>query len=219
MASPYRYEERILKAAREHFSAHGFFGARVDSIADEARLNKRMVYEYNHTKEGLYLAVLSRVSLDFMDLLNQNLPPDMKTGNAQSVFKTLFKVFHQSPAFIRLWAWETMDGTIHGPRILQTADEVFMRLRNILSQNAADIGCKKIDDEIYKKIILICQGYLHSVALCLDVTPKPYTDNSDTPEETYHEERLKAEAQLNLLMGLEDSVLLCINKLLGLHTN
>lgn len=217
MASPYRYEERILKAARDHFASHGFFGARVDSIADEAKLNKRMVYEYNHTKEGLYLAVLSRISLDFMNLLNQNLPADMDVDDAHSAFKTLFDVFNQSPAFIRLWVWETMDETIHGPRILQTVDEVFVRLRSILDRNATQGKCRKIDDETYTKMILISQSYLHSVALCLDATSRISGENQEATEEIDPEDIRKAEQQLSLVKGLEDTVLNCINQLLGLN--
>lgn len=219
MASPYRYEERILKAARDHFASHGFFGARVDSIADEAKLNKRMVYEYNHTKEGLYLAVLSRVSLDFMNLLNQNLPEDTNVDDVLTAFKTLFDVFNQSPAFIRLWAWETMDETIHGPRILQTVDEVFVRLRAILDRNANHGKYLKPDDETYAKIILICQGYLHSVALCLDAKTKISGDNPEQTEDADPEAIRKAEQQLMLVKGLENTVLACINQIPNLHNH
>jgi AcrR family transcriptional regulator len=49
---------RILDAALEEFSAKGIAGARVDAIADRAGTNKRMLYHYFGSKEGLYRAVL-----------------------------------------------------------------------------------------------------------------------------------------------------------------
>mgnify|MGYP006200449771 CR=1 FL=1 len=48
----------ILRAAREEFCERGFNGARVDSIAERAKANKRLLYHYYGNKEALYLAVL-----------------------------------------------------------------------------------------------------------------------------------------------------------------
>src|ERR1044071_7271967 len=57
---PRRSQERILAAALKEFSAKGFAGARVDSIARRAAINKRMLYHYFGDKEGLFRAVLRR---------------------------------------------------------------------------------------------------------------------------------------------------------------
>lgn len=56
----------ILEAAIEEFSANGFSGARVDTIALRAKTNKRMLYHYFTDKAGLYIAVLERVFEDAM---------------------------------------------------------------------------------------------------------------------------------------------------------
>jgi AcrR family transcriptional regulator len=50
----------ILAAATREFSEKGLSGARVDSIADRTKINKRMIYYYFGSKEGLYRAVLER---------------------------------------------------------------------------------------------------------------------------------------------------------------
>ncbi|HSV19871.1 MAG TPA: TetR/AcrR family transcriptional regulator [Casimicrobiaceae bacterium] len=59
---PVRDSERtkaaILDAATSEFARHGPGGARVDRIALRARTNKRMLYYYFGSKEGLFLAVL-----------------------------------------------------------------------------------------------------------------------------------------------------------------
>ena len=52
---------RILQAAEKIFSAKGLYGARVDEIAEQADVNKRMIYAYFGSKELLYIAVLEEV--------------------------------------------------------------------------------------------------------------------------------------------------------------
>jgi AcrR family transcriptional regulator len=51
---------RILAAAVREFSAKGISGARVDAIAERARVNKRMLYYYFDSKEGLFREILRR---------------------------------------------------------------------------------------------------------------------------------------------------------------
>ncbi|HWM48785.1 MAG TPA: TetR/AcrR family transcriptional regulator [Xanthobacteraceae bacterium] len=58
---PDRTREAILVAAQDEFSAKGLAGGRVNVIARKAGANKRMIYHYFGSKEGLYLAALERV--------------------------------------------------------------------------------------------------------------------------------------------------------------
>lgn len=63
-----RTKEKILSAARKEFSAKGFDGARVDLIAQRARVSKRMLYYYYTNKAGLFRAVLEQqVALRYPD--------------------------------------------------------------------------------------------------------------------------------------------------------
>jgi AcrR family transcriptional regulator len=55
---PERTQAAILAAATDEFARHGLGGARVDRIALRARTNKRMLYYYFGSKDGLFLAVL-----------------------------------------------------------------------------------------------------------------------------------------------------------------
>ena len=55
---PEKTRARILEAALREFAAKGFAGARVEPIAEAAGVNKRMLYHYFGSKEGLYEAVL-----------------------------------------------------------------------------------------------------------------------------------------------------------------
>lgn len=54
-------KERILNAAIEEFCAHSYVGASTARITRAAGCNVRMLYHYFESKDGLYLAALSRV--------------------------------------------------------------------------------------------------------------------------------------------------------------
>ncbi|MFM8745182.1 MAG: TetR/AcrR family transcriptional regulator [Aestuariivirga sp.] len=55
--------KRILDAATAEFARKGLGGARVDAIAARAKSNKRMIYHYFGSKEGLFTAVLENAYL------------------------------------------------------------------------------------------------------------------------------------------------------------
>src|SRR5947208_10423607 len=50
--------QRILEAARRHFSAHGLERASVDAIAAEAGVSKMTIYSHFASKEALFEAVV-----------------------------------------------------------------------------------------------------------------------------------------------------------------
>ncbi|MBN3787328.1 TetR/AcrR family transcriptional regulator [Burkholderia sp. Ac-20353] len=56
--NPALTKEKILAAARAEFSAVGLGGARIDSIAERAGVNKRLIYEYFENKDQLFQSVL-----------------------------------------------------------------------------------------------------------------------------------------------------------------
>jgi AcrR family transcriptional regulator len=54
-------KQRILEAATQEFSEHGFAGARVDRIANNACANKALIYTYFGNKEKLFEAVYREI--------------------------------------------------------------------------------------------------------------------------------------------------------------
>jgi AcrR family transcriptional regulator len=54
-------KEKILNAAIDEFCAHGYAGASTTRIVRAAGCNIRMLYHYFDSKDGLYMAALSRV--------------------------------------------------------------------------------------------------------------------------------------------------------------
>jgi AcrR family transcriptional regulator len=59
-----RTQQEILAAAMAEFSERGFGGARIDGIAERAGVNKRLIYYYFGSKEGLFIAVLEQTYAD-----------------------------------------------------------------------------------------------------------------------------------------------------------
>jgi TetR/AcrR family transcriptional regulator len=78
-AQPEQTKAAILDAATDEFSREGLAGARTDSIARAAGVNKALLYYYFRDKESLYAAVLNRVfaglSVRIEEALARPLPP------------------------------------------------------------------------------------------------------------------------------------------------
>jgi len=72
----------ILQAAAFEFAEYGIAGARTDSIAREARVNKALLYYYFKDKETLYGAVLDEafagLKKSVFQVLDSDLPPREK---------------------------------------------------------------------------------------------------------------------------------------------
>ena len=62
-----RTQQAILRTAMDEFSHAGLGGARVDRIAERAGVNKRLIYYYFGSKEGLFLAALETTYADIRE--------------------------------------------------------------------------------------------------------------------------------------------------------
>jgi AcrR family transcriptional regulator len=52
--------ERILDAAEDHFSRHGFWGVTIREVAQDAKVDTALLHYYFQTKRGLFDAVFAR---------------------------------------------------------------------------------------------------------------------------------------------------------------
>jgi AcrR family transcriptional regulator len=100
-------KRRILAAALREFSAKGISGARVDTIAEQARANKRMLYYYFGSKEGLFRAVLNqRLTEKIPDPPTPDPPPH--PGPPPSL-EALDDRMAAAPDYVRLLMWEALE--------------------------------------------------------------------------------------------------------------
>ena len=58
---------RILDVAMSEFAEKGFAGARVESIAQRAGVNKQLLYYYFTDKKGLYRAALNNITDEYQE--------------------------------------------------------------------------------------------------------------------------------------------------------
>src|SRR4029079_2043145 len=52
--------ERILDAAEDHFSRHGFWGVTIREVAQDAKVDTALLHYYFESKRGLFDAVFAR---------------------------------------------------------------------------------------------------------------------------------------------------------------
>jgi TetR/AcrR family transcriptional regulator len=97
-------EKRILEAARNVFHIKGFSGARMQEIADEAKINKAMLNYYFRSKDKLFEAVLKEAFQNFFPkvfhMVNTDLPLFEKIENFVSGYLTFLQNNRCIPGFI-----------------------------------------------------------------------------------------------------------------------
>jgi len=100
--NPKRSRERILAAALKEFAAKGFAGARVDSIARRAAINKRMLYHYFGNKEHLFREVLR------LKMAERQAWADKLSGDPAESLSFWFKAACMDRDWIRMLEWEAL---------------------------------------------------------------------------------------------------------------
>lgn len=194
-------EERILSTAQEHFSMCGYYGARMDTIASESKINKRIVYEFCHTKEDLYMMVLSHVSRNTAKMIDEWFE-NISSNTPHALYAGIIDTLENNPIFIRLWAWERLATTIHGPRILETCSSIFEKLRRRIRTTNPNIS-----DEQFEAVEALCHGYLLTSAMYMRCDPETDIPETDTNSSL-------ACRRLDTAMKCQAVLLECIQKLL-----
>lgn len=116
-----RTRREILAAARQEFAENGLSGARIDTIAARMRTNKRMIYYYFGSKEGLYLATLEQVYSEIRSV-EQELDLESLTPSdaVRRIIEFTFDYHEAHPDFVRLVCIEN----IHHARHLARSERV-----------------------------------------------------------------------------------------------
>jgi AcrR family transcriptional regulator len=99
---PERTQRRILDAARRIFATRGIDGARVDAIAARAGTNKRMLYHYFGSKDGLFRAVLRQRLAD-------RSPTSIPARVGPERLADLQDRLAAQPDYVRLLMWEALE--------------------------------------------------------------------------------------------------------------
>lgn len=98
-----RSQQAILDAAREEFALLGLAGARVDSIAERAGLNKRLIYYYFSSKDDLFLAVLEGAYANIREAEKELHLLDLQPAEAvRRLMEFTWNYYLEHPEFITL---------------------------------------------------------------------------------------------------------------------
>jgi TetR/AcrR family transcriptional regulator len=120
---------RILAVARAAFVADGLNGARVDRIAEQAGVNKNLIYHYFDSKDDLYLEVLEGI---YAELRAHQRDADLRGTPPVAAMTRLvgdtFDHFVATPDLIRLMSIEN----IHRGQYLRRLSSIKPLYRDLL---------------------------------------------------------------------------------------
>jgi len=110
---------RIMNAATQHFARHGYEGARMDSIAKEAGVNKATIYYHLGGKNKLYTTVLHAVLSDYAKLMaGQVRATPSPEAKIRVIFNALRKLVYNYPHISAIIMHEVASGGRNFPDIL-----------------------------------------------------------------------------------------------------
>ena len=125
--------ERILKAAIKEFSRNGFNGARVDLIAEKARINKERLYAYFGGKPGLYKASMRKVfsGIGEAEKKLMTFPLDKPECLNELLIKIYSDFLDDHPEFWRFLIFENLEGGRHVEALPHMPRPAFAHLRSV----------------------------------------------------------------------------------------
>jgi AcrR family transcriptional regulator len=154
---------RILDAATQQFSTLGLAGARVETIAAAACTNERMLYYYFQSKEGLYVAVLEAMYVEFANHevsldLSELQPADAIRALARSIWDYL----RANPRWLNLINNENLhEGQYleRSPKLREAISPLIRLLSATLARGAAAGEFRADVDALDFYVTLVAMGY------------------------------------------------------------
>ena len=123
-------EERIIEAALDIFSTHGFRGATIDQIAESAGMSKPNLLYYFRTKEAIHRIVIERLLDTWLDPLREMKAEGNPLSEIRSYVRRKLEMARDFPRESRIFANEILQGA---PRIM---DELTGPLKELVDEKA-----------------------------------------------------------------------------------
>ncbi len=188
-------EQKILQSAKNVFYRRGFYGARMQEIADEAGINKAMLHYYFRSKDKLFYRIFSESLTELFSSVSMKLDSDMPFREKIEDFVDSYISFIEKNPFVPGFILHEMN---HNPE----------RLEDIVSHLFENLPRMKLLNEIQKEIdagriikINPKQFVINMLALCVfPFIAKPLIshilDFDDTEFKQLIEERKKILPQI-----------------------
>lgn len=193
-----RSQLAILDSARDEFAQRGLAGARMDSIAARAGLNKRLIYYYFGSKDDLFLAVLERTYADIRDAEQQlHLDAVEPVEAIRRLVSFTWHYYLDHPEFITLLNSENLHRAAHlkrSGRIQEMNSPLVQLLDGVLERGRRD--------KLFRAGIDPVQLYISIAALCYF-----YLSNNDTLSAIFGRDLRAPKAMAQRLSHMTDLVL------------
>lgn len=181
---------RLLEESLQLFAERGYDGVAVDEIVAAAGVNKRMVYHYFGSKDGIYSAVLEQayegLRASEESFFAPRKPPSKPRTAVRDLVGLYFEFLRANPEFVRLLLWENLQGGRHlgkaGPAVSKSP--MLSHLQSLLDAGVAARTFRRGLDtrQVLVSLIGLCLVYFsnrHTLArsVGLDVSA-PHAMNS-----------------------------------------
>ena len=158
-----RTERTILNAARVEFAKEGYAAARVDKVAQRAKLSKGMIYHYYGSKDALFIAVLEDIYQALSDANAELMLEDFEpVPGIKHLIDHTFSYFADHPEFIILVNSENAMRAQHlrkSQRIRKTFQPLSNKLRELLDRGVAQGVFRAGVDPTQLYISIVAAGY------------------------------------------------------------
>ncbi len=176
--------QKILLSSENEFAEKGFFGARVDEIAENAGVNKRMIYEHFGNKEELYKTVLFGVYKRLAEYeetyYGTELTPDEAIKN---IVYGSFGFLKTNPHFVRILMWENLNNGkfLEGVEIARVKAPLINYIKKQI-KNGQESGIFRADLDTEQVIVSILNfefSYFSNIYTLSQVLDKNLTDDAE----------------------------------------
>ena len=193
-----RSQLAILDSARDEFAQRGLAGARMDSIAARAGLNKRLIYYYFGSKDDLFLAVLERTYADIRDAEQQLHLDEVEPVEAiRRLVSFTWHYYLDHPEFITLLNSENLHRAAHLKRSARIQD-----MNSPLVQLLDGVLERGRREKLFRAGVDPVQLYISIAALCYF-----YLSNNDTLSAIFGRDLRAPKAMAQRLSHMTDLVL------------
>nr|WP_299240705.1 TetR/AcrR family transcriptional regulator [uncultured Halomonas sp.] len=176
-----RSEQRIFDAAERIFASHGYRGASVQAIADEAGLPKSNVLYYVGSKRRLYVALLERMMARWNAMLDDISVEDDPAEVLEAFIRSKMELTRTHPQGSRLFAAEILQGAPFLQDYLRGELRAWVQSRAVVFKQWADQGLMDPVDPVWL-IFLIwssTQHYADFEAQILGITEREALSDAD----------------------------------------
>jgi len=193
-----RSQLAILASARDEFSQRGLAGARMDSIAERAGLNKRLIYYYFGSKDDLFLAVLEGTYADIRQAEQRLHLEDVEPVEAiRRLVSFTWHYYLEHPEFITLLNSENLHRAVHLKRSERIQD-----MNSPLIKLLDDVLERGRRSNVFRDGIDPVQLYISIASLCYF-----YLSNNDTLSTIFGRDLRTPKAMAQRLSHMTDLVL------------